>query len=101
MKERIRINQNTYLLDVDAAEKLGVLKRDNTYKIGQRFFQSWHEKTYMLCGVTFSRVKRAVLICLESGGQWTEAQVVTDYNAITQEEFDSITNQDSDFTLTT
>lgn len=66
-------------------------QQEKTYKVGDTFLYN-NEEPYMIAG---SGYKEVILSCLTDGRRWHNLVKVSDYNRITQAEFDELTGGDS------
>jgi len=68
-------------------------KNNTTHKIGNMYLEKTKEEVYILCSGTTNGMS---MISLQDGFRFGEPYPVVDIHAITQEEFDIITEQIND-----
>lgn len=89
--------RNGYIFDSGKWAEIIKEEPPKTYKVGQRFKHNDSKEKYILARVEENKVS---LICLNDGLNWSEFEEVKNYNKITAEELNKITDsQTEDFTL--
>ena len=82
----ISIGGEKFLLNVERAKELGLLKEKKVIKIGQRYRESSGDE-YILCTFGYRNI---ALINLTSGGHWANPVVVNDLQNLSKEEFENV-----------
>jgi hypothetical protein len=99
-KIEITYLSQTYILDLNRAKELGVIKPKTLYSIGQKFHQKYNNSTYILAHIGDEATRYLMtLIEINSGRRWNEGSCVNNLNAITPEELAKIMGHDKEFTL--
>ena len=84
---KIYIDDVLHYLDVENAKLLNCLRTE--IKIGQRYRQAEYGHEYLLATPSNLRV---MLINTITGTRWNDGAAINDYDNITKEEFQKITN---------
>ncbi|MFW6046315.1 MAG: hypothetical protein ACOCP4_00730 [Candidatus Woesearchaeota archaeon] len=88
---KIVCNKCYYNFYMDNERKQKTIK---TYKIGQFFACEDLDKNYLFILAMVDKHRKVALIGFEDGNRWADPISVSDFNAITEEEFDLITGSE-------